>query len=210
MQDDVIYNDIGRFYNVDGCYYPSVTTVLSFSKKDSIKAWADRVGEKKKEEILKYTSDRGNVVHYMCEEYLKTGVVPEVSNKLFYYLFLKIKDWLDKNIVDVILQEEMLFSNKLKIAGRVDLIANTVNGLQIIDFKTSTNIKVEEYIQNYFMQCAAYSVCYYEMTGKFINNFSVVIVEEKANKLNVFSKNSKDYIEDFIRIRKDFKKCYDI
>lgn len=208
-QDDIIYNDVGRFYNIDGCYFPSVTTVLSHSKKDFFKEWVKKIGEDKRDEILKYSSDRGTEVHAMCEEYLKSGKII-VKNQYYYFLFLKIKRWLDNNIKSVELQEELLFSKRLKIAGRVDLIAKTENGLLIVDFKTSTKEKKEEWIESYFMQCAAYAYCYYEMTGIFIDRFSVVITEETSNSISVFTKNALDYINSFIQLRKDFKECYDM
>jgi len=205
--DDVIYNDIGRFYNIDGSYFPSVTTVLSHSKKEFFKEWAAKIGEDKKDEILKYTSERGNEVHSLCEEYLKTGKIIK-TNQFYYFQFLKIKRWLDENVQTVKLQEELLFSKRLKVAGRVDLIATTRNGLQIIDFKTSTKAKVAEWIESYFMQCSAYAFCYHEMTGIFIDKFSVVITEESSNSVNVFTRNTLDYINQFIQLRKEFKECY--
>lgn len=207
--DDVIYNEIGRFYKIDGCYFPSVTTVLSHSKKEFFKEWAEKIGEEKRDQILKYASERGTEVHAMCEEYLKSGKVV-IKNQYYYFLFLKIKRWLDNNIRSVTLQEELLFSKKMKVAGRVDLIADTHEGLQIIDFKTSTKMKQEEWIESYFMQCAAYAYCYYEMTGILITKFTVVITEETSNSINVFTKNTMDYIKKFIQLRKDFKECYDM
>lgn len=207
--DDIIYNDIGRFYNIDGSYYPSVTTILSHSKKDFYENWSKKIGKAEADKILKYTSERGNEVHSICEEYLKSGNIIK-STPMNYFLFLKIKKWLDENVKKVISQESLLFSHKMKIAGRVDLIAETYSGLQIIDFKTSTNVKNEEWIENYFLQCAAYAICNYEMTGKFIEKFSVVITEEKSNKVNVFTKQTIKFVQPFILLRKEFKKCYDI
>jgi len=54
----------------DGSKMPSVTTVLGWQKKDSLKQWRKRVGEEEANRISKYAANRGTKVHAVCENYL--------------------------------------------------------------------------------------------------------------------------------------------
>ena len=51
------------------------------------------------------------------------------------------------------------------MAGRVDCIAEYNGELAIIDFKTSTKYKREEWIDDYFAQETAYAIMFQELTG---------------------------------------------
>ena len=53
----------------------------------------------------------------------------------------------------------------MKLAGRVDCIAEYKGELAIIDFKTSTKEKREEWIHDYFAQETAYAIMFQELTG---------------------------------------------
>ena len=52
--------------------------------------------------------------------------------------------------------ESMLWSDKLKIAGQVDLIAEFDGELAVIDFKTSKSPKKSYILEDYFTQMCAY------------------------------------------------------
>jgi len=58
-----------------------------------------------------------------------------------------------------------LWSDELRVAGTTDLIADYEGELAIIDWKTATYIKKEEYILSYILQGTAYSRMLYEMYG---------------------------------------------
>jgi genome maintenance exonuclease 1 len=85
-----------------------------------------------------------------------------------------------------------LYSDKYRIAGRVDLIAEWDGKLSVIDFKTSTKQKDEEDIQNYFMQCTAYALMFAERTGIWIDDIVVVIATEEG-PAQIFEKQIHDY-----------------
>jgi len=108
---------------------------------------------------------------------------------------------INKNVGDVYAIEQSLYSNRLRMAGRVDCIAEWNGQLSVIDFKTSTREKDEDKILNYFMQCAAYAEMFEEITGKPINQLVVAItVAEGFNQIFVREKDKylvplNDYIE---------------
>ena len=155
----------GRRYRVGDSLYPSVTTITSHQKKDSILKWRNRVGEEEANAISKRASTRGNKCHKLCELYLENKSISKYSDDpLSMGLFYQIKPYLD-SIDNIHALEESMSSSLLKMAGRVDCIAEYNGELAIIDFKTSTKYKREEWIHDYFAQETAYAIMFQELTG---------------------------------------------
>jgi len=94
-------------------------------------------------------------------------------------MFLSIKDIVDR-IDDVLGIELQMFSQHLGVAGTSDVIANFDGRRSIIDFKTSSKPKKLEWIEDYCMQLAIYSVMYEELTGVPVNNLVVIIAVENS------------------------------
>ncbi len=207
--DDVIQNEIGRFYVIDGATYPSMTTVLGVNSNDHIEAWRQRVGTDVADKKMERACNRGNIIHKMAEDYLTTGKfeAPDIYHGM---LFNPVKKWLDENVLEVVSVEDVLFSKRLKIAGRCDLIAITKIGLQIIDFKTAEKYKEIEWIKNYLMQASGYAFCHNEMFGGNIQDFTIVIVDETTFRVNTYGGKSDDHIRSLIETRLKFKKLYNI
>jgi ATP-dependent exoDNAse (exonuclease V) beta subunit len=157
----------GRVYvTPEGNKYPSVTTVIGAKSKQSILEWRKRVGEAEANRISSRAASRGTSLHSMNEDYLnnifdeekyKTKVLP-------LFMFKHLKPFLNK-INNIHVLEGALYSDRLQLAGRVDCIAEYENELAIIDFKTSTEPKKREWIENYIAQECAYAMMYYERTG---------------------------------------------
>ena len=194
-----------RLYEVgDGKWYPSVTTVTSHRTKDKIMKWRKRVGEAEANKISGRASSRGNKFHSMVECYLKNEPVAfDETNPLATYLFQSSREELNR-INNIHLLESCLFSDYLRISGRVDCIAEFDGELSVIDFKTSTKPKKEMWIENYFVQETAYAVMYYERCGVPINKI-VTIVAVEDGTIQVFEKNPdhyydllRSYIDDFM------------
>lgn len=190
----------GRFYTVpNGQRYASITTILSQYNKEGIHEWVNRVGEEEANRIKRIAADRGTKLHDACEKYLKNELTqmervcmfPDVKG-----LFNTISKALDKYINVVHALEQPLYSNILRIAGRVDCIAEWNGKLSIIDFKTSEKLKKEEWIRNYFMQCSGYAEMHEELTGISIDNIVVLITTPESSEPQIFERNKNDYIDD--------------
>jgi genome maintenance exonuclease 1 len=188
--------DSGGLYTTpEGNQYKSITTVLSHFGKKAIYEWRQAVGEERANEISRKASNRGTKVHKICEDYLNNEIsefkmqlmMPDLKE-----LFFKIKPIIDDNVGKVYTQEQALYSDKLRVAGRVDLIAEWNGKLSVIDFKTSTKQKSEDYIQNYFMQCTAYALMFAERTGIWIDDIVVLIATEEGDA-QVFERQIHDY-----------------
>jgi len=65
--------------------------------------------------------------------------------------------------------------------------------LSVIDFKTASKEKNEDWIQNYFMQCSAYAEMFEERTGRPINQIVVAIAVANSDT-QIFVKEKEDYL----------------
>ena len=199
--------DKKRFYvTPEGNEYPSITTVLSPRNKEGLMKWRKRVGEKVANHISNKAATRGTKVHKMCEDYLN-GEDMEHHKKDFlpYCLFNELKDKTFDNINEVIAQEITLYSDKYKVAGRVDCIAEYDGILSVIDFKTSSKERKEEYNQNYYIQTAAYAEMFEERTAQSIDQIVVLVVTEDG-VVQEFIKNKAEYIPLIEEACTDFQK----
>jgi hypothetical protein len=181
-----------RFYvTPEGKKYPSITTVLSGRSKEGINRWRKSVGDDVANQIMRSAAKRGTAVHQLVEDYLNNT---ELSNQdvLPIALFTILKPELD-DINNIVLQEGGLYSDKWGIAGRVDCIAEYKGKLSVIDFKTSTREKKEEWVENYFIQGSAYCEMYEERFNQEINQVVILIVTEDG-AVQTFIKDKKDYL----------------
>ena len=192
-----------RFYvTPEGNKYPSVTTITSQYNKQSIMEWRKRVGEAEATRISTKAAGRGTKVHKLCEDYLNNNLdyaKGHMPNNLV--LFKTIQPILDEYVNNIHALEVPLYSNHLKVAGRVDCIAEFDGKLSVIDFKTANNLKDESKIQNYFMQCAAYAIMYEERTKIPVPKIVVIIAVENE-RVQIFVKKRNDFTEEFILYRK--------
>jgi genome maintenance exonuclease 1 len=204
-------SDKGRFYETpEGQSYPSVTTITGLLSKASILAWRQRVGDSKADSITKAATTRGNKVHKMAEMYLRNEMASQIN--LFEDpmphiedMFFQLTELLDNSIGIINAIEAPLYSDQLKVGGRVDVIAEWDGELAVIDFKTSSKPKKESWIDGYFMQSSAYALMFEELTGIKINKIVIAIAVEN-NRSQVFIKDSTEYLQQFI----DLRKTYDI
>ena len=195
-----------RLYEVgEGKWYPSVTTVTGHKKVKDIVRWRKRVGEEEANKISGRATARGNKFHSMVECYLKNEEVKyDEKSPLAYFMFKTAKETLNR-INNIHLLESPLYSDKLMLAGRVDCIAEFDNTLSVIDFKTSTKVKKEAWIENYFVQETAYAVMYYERCGVKVDKIVTLIAIEDGSMqviikddLNYYYQLLKQYVTDYL------------
>ena len=108
-------------------------------------------------------------------------------------------------INNIRLQEAAMFSTDYTVAGRVDCIAEYDGTLSVIDFKTSTREKSEDWIENYFIQGAAYSQMFKEHFGEEVTQVVILITTEQGTT-QVFKKNPHDYLEKLKQYVEEFYK----
>lgn len=198
-----------RYYKVFGTEelvkMPSITSVISWRNRDKFKKWRAKVGEQEANNITRKATHRGTDAHTLIEEYLNNSDTFSDVLPLSQFLFKQAKP--DLNRIDNILcQETALYSTELGIAGSVDCIAEFDGELSVIDFKTSKAPKPREWIEDYFVQCAAYACMLYEMKGLIVKKFVIImtcengeveIYEEydKKKYINLLSKYIREFVE---------------
>jgi genome maintenance exonuclease 1 len=198
---DTVYLDGKRHYvTPEGNVYPSVTTVVGAHGKDSLNEWRKRVGEQEADKISRQAANRGNKLHKLCEDYLNNELSIDGEMPTTIQLFNSIKPIIQNYINNIYEIESPLYSDHLKVAGRVDCIAEFDGKISIIDFKTSSKPKLESYILNYFMQASAYAVMFEERTGISVSRLAIIIAVEN-DQPQVFIKKRDDYIGKFIEYR---------
>ena len=185
-----------RFYvTPEGEKYPSITTVLSTRKKEGLFEWRKRVGNDVANYVARTSASRGTKVHHMCEDYLNNEFDEEKHKKNFlpFCLFNQLKDQALCNMNNIYAQEAGLYSDKYKVAGRVDCVAEYKDTLSIIDFKTSTRERSDDWNENYYIQGSAYAEMFEERTEMKIDQVVILVVTEDGT-VQEFVKNKQDYL----------------
>ena len=151
-----------RTYDVNGSRLPSVTTILGATKNQQfLKDWKAKVGEAEADRIKNLSSKRGTSMHKFLEHYVQgTGYddltelgqkAKAMAEKIIEFGLAPVEEWYGS---EVTLYYPGLY------AGSTDLVC-LHNGLEtIVDFKQSNRPKKEEWIEDYYLQIAAYAMAH--------------------------------------------------
>ena len=187
-----------RHYDVNEEKLPSVTTILSATQSDEKKAilskWRQNVGENKAEEIKNEAANRGTIMHRILEGYLLgqnhadfSDLGQQAGSMANVILESGIRGQLDE-----IWGSEITVYYPLLYAGSSDL-AGIYNGREsIIDFKQSNKPKRKEWIEDYFLQLAAYAMAHNHIYGTNIQS-GVVLMCTKDNYFQKFEARDKEF-----------------
>ena len=193
-----------RYYDTpSGEKLVSITSVISHYNREIFREWRAKVGETEANKITKQSTSRGTDMHTLAECYLRNRDLPKVQ-PLSEFLFKQAKPKLNL-INNIHAIEQSLFSMELGIAGSVDCIAEYEGELAVIDFKTSKKPKPKEWIEHYFVQCAAYACMLYEMTDIMVKKF-VIIMSCENGEVEIYEEYDKrkyinllsEYIREFV------------
>ena len=188
-----------RYYEApNGLKYPSITSVLGKQpgKQKGLQAWRERIGEKQANIISGKAARRGTVFHHIVEDFLNNQPITtehKEKNFLSWCMFGEAKDIIFQHIDQVILQEQSMYSDQYKVAGRCDFIGLWDNEVAVVDFKTTTTPKKREWIEDYFVQCAAYASMYEEWTQETISELIILMVAEDGH-VDIFQEKTIDYL----------------
>jgi genome maintenance exonuclease 1 len=194
-----------RFYDIDGKAYPSVTSVLSLLKADSLKDWRAKVGDSVANWEMGRAARRGKAMHTLVEQYIKNQTT-NIRDVLPLGLFRIIKPYIDQ-INNIRLLEAIMYSKNLTIAGQVDCVAEYNGKLSVIDFKSANKTREESWIENYYLQTTAYAMMYEETFGEKIEQLVVIIACEDG-VAQTFIKKTDEFKPKLIEAIDGFYKSY--
>jgi len=189
-----------RYATPEGNIYPSVTTVLSQIDKDSLNAWKEVVGQEEAKRIVRLAAARGTSLHSIVERHLLNQEIvlgrelPSVS-----FLFTMLRKSL-ANINTVYGIEYPVYSDVLKAAGTVDLIAKYKGKNSIIDVKTARKLRIEDHILTYYYQVTAYALMVEEVAKLPIEQVVILIVGEEHMEPQEFICSKEKYLSDVKKI----------
>jgi len=161
-----------RYATPDGEKLPSVTTILDATKseesKQALQNWRKRVGVQKAQAITTEAAGRGTRMHKFLEDYIKTGIVTEPGSNPYSIQSHKMaKQIIEQGLVkcnEYWGTEVPLYFPKI-YAGTTDLCGVHDSSDAIMDHKQSNKFKKREWIDDYFVQLAAYANAHNEVHG---------------------------------------------
>ena len=151
-----------RIYDVNGSRLPSVTTVLGRTKDQKfLKDWIAKKGEAEAERIKNVSSSRGTAMHKFLENHI-TGVGYDDLTALGQEAKAMAKKVIEIGLAPV----EEYFGSEVTLyypglyAGSTDLVCSH-NGVEtVVDFKQANRPKKKEWIEDYYLQIAAYAMAH--------------------------------------------------
>jgi len=204
--------------------------------------WRESVGHAEADRISNLSMNRGTIMHRLIEIYKGIKGTPESRlNKLHdiastdeectqfnedpngtiwwdsaWEMFMKFWNHHDEffdRVKNVIMSEGFVWSKK-GFAGTLDNASEmTDNGILIIDYKNSRKPKRDEWIEDYFIQVAGYSVAFYERTGNVPTGCEIWMANEIDEKPQIFKMSYYDikyYFKEFMnRLRIYNERCND-
>ena len=161
-----------RHYTITGEQQklPSVTAVLGATqpkeKQESLERWRKRVGLREAQKITRDAAIRGTAMHKYLEDLISgqrsldlTEIGQEATRMAEIIVERGLNDCSEIYGIEAVLYYPDLY------AGSVDLVAKYKDKVSIIDFKQTNKPKQREWIEDYFLQMAAYGMAHDAVYG---------------------------------------------
>jgi genome maintenance exonuclease 1 len=163
---------VRKYATPDGEKLPSVTTILDATKseesKKALQEWRNRVGHKKAQEITTEAAGRGTRMHKWLENYIKTGSTGDPGSNPYSIQSHKMAQSI---ITQGLVKCTEFWGTEIPVyypkmyAGTTDLAGVHDNNDAIMDHKQTNKLKKREWIEDYFVQLAAYAAAHNEVHG---------------------------------------------
>ena len=166
-----------RTYDIAGEKLPSVTTILGKTKdRKKLDEWVAKVGFEESERIKNYSSKRGTSMHKFVEAYvLQKGYedltdigleAKPMAQKIIEVGLSPVSEWYGSEVT--------LFYPGL-YAGATDLVCMHDDMETIVDYKQANKPKRREWIDDYFLQVAAYAMAHDHVYGSNIRQAVIMV-----------------------------------
>ena len=188
-----------RHYDVNDEKLPSVTTILqatqSLEKAESLARWASRVGQVEADRIKNSAAKRGTAMHSYLETYLQGGKVLDLRD-VGREASSMGETIIEKGFPDLeeIWGVECTLYYPDLYAGQTDLCGIYQGRESIVDFKQSNKPKKVEWIDDMFLQLAAYATAHDQVYGTKIEQ-GVILMCTPDNFFQRFLVNGSEFRE---------------
>ena len=195
-----------RHYDIKSEKLPSVTTILSATqspeKQASLAAWRVRVGEEEATRIVDEAGTRGTAMHKILEEYVQGQGYLDLTEPGLnaHNMAIRVIEQGLCNVTEYYGLEATLYYPGL-YAGATDMVAVHKGQDAIIDFKQTNKPKKREWIEDYCLQLAAYTMAHNFIYKTSISK-GVIMMCSKDNFYQEFiieGKEFQKYQHDFLR-----------
>lgn len=188
-----------RLYeNPFGDPVPSVTTILDKTKpKEKMQAlnnWKKRVGEEKAKQIVTEAANVGTVMHNILEYWVKNEEY-NPGNNIVHRQAKSMAQEVIRNIepsLNEVWGSEVNLCFPNLYAGTTDLVGVWKGKPTIMDFKQTNKPKKREWIDDYFMQGAAYALAHNEMFETKIENIAIFMCS-RAGEWQLFEVMEEEF-----------------
>ena len=186
-----------RHYDISNEKLPSVTTIISLTqseeKRQSLQKWRQRVGEQEAENIKNTAAARGTLMHSFLEYYVRGDKLLDLSDEG------KVASGMGQIIIDQGLKEmEEVWGSEVTLfypglyAGSTDLCGVYGGRESIVDFKQTNKPKRREWVEDYFVQLAAYAMAH-DVVYKTCIDQGVILMCSKDGYFQKFTSNGKEF-----------------
>jgi len=185
----------------NGKKVPSVTTILDKTKsresREALANWKKRVGEQQAQQITTEAANRGTRMHSYLETYvMMDDLKPLPGNPFAHPSWFMAAEIILRGLgqVDEFWGVEVPVYYSGLYAGTTDCVGLWNGKPAIIDFKQSNRVKKREWIEDYFLQLAAYALAHNEMTGTEIDQ-GVILMAVQPKLLEDQTYTTPQYLE---------------
>ncbi len=187
-----------RLYeNPYGDPVPSVTTILDKTKpkekREALNRWKKRVGEANAQRIVAEASDNGSRMHAILEYWVKNETYTGETTILSETMANIIKENVQSDIDEVWGSEVNLCYPQL-YAGTTDLVGVYKGKPTIMDFKQTNKPKKREWIDDYFMQGAAYALAHNELYETKIESIAIFMCSREG-QFQLFEVDQEEFTD---------------
>ncbi len=185
----------------DGNKVPSVTTILDRTKpqetRDALANWKKNVGEARAQQITTEAANRGTRMHAYLESYvMMDDMKPLPSNPFAHPSWFMAAEVIMQGLVHVDefwgVEVPVYYSGLY--AGTTDCVGIWKGRPAIMDFKQSNKVKKREWIEDYFLQLAAYAQAHNDTHGTDINT-GVILMAVQPKLLEDQTYSTPQYLE---------------
>lgn len=180
---------------------PSVTTILDRTKPqekiDALNNWKKRVGEQQAQQIVTEAANRGTRMHAYLESYiLSDDFKPLPQNPYAHPSWFMAAEVVLKGLchVDEFWGTEVPVYYSGLYAGTTDCVGLWKGKPAIMDFKQTNKPKKREWIEDYFLQLAAYAEAHNDTHGTNIQD-GVILMCAQPKQLEDGTYSTPEYLE---------------